>query len=609
MTARIHALAAAVLAALLACCAAPAAAQGEGAANDLRSFACPLGGKTFRQDVGYFALPLVIMPDGSWLGDTEIGVQVPVCPDNGLVILPDLDDAGGDEADGSQRLAYRTYTAAELAALPALVADPQYRALKADGPYAQAWWIADQLGHSPASRFALLQRSTWATRDPALRKRLVARFVEHGAALIARFPETDRRKSYSQLLIVNALRELGRFDEALARLDAFDLELTANDPIGPDYDYAAKLRLAITQHDDGRFAVETLPDRMVGVICGGEMTAAYGSTTQATKASCKIRRDREAQEQRDRAAAYALRDDSTALARSCADTAPAKRSAALAQACEMLQDELDELAANELTRDGPGLAAKCDAIKGEIHEAVMGHACRKYGMALSSALAEQLAADADAFALFCPDVAADSWAEAGSRVSFACVDAELKLKRQAEQRLLADPAKLAGLCARQEEAPEGSMRDYEILLRACSSYEMDQEMAAVTRLAGDAAAFDSDCGRFQQTNSAGNEVFDLTEGQERCRKAWRQRENGKFRASAEAKGLKCFSDAIYSPDRPRCVSPEEYAVEMAPAKPNGPDRYDLSYLEDGSSLMQAAHSRAASIIADAKRLRRRPDEI
>lgn len=295
----IIALAAVVVPGLMAFTPAPAAAQGEAATFDVREFTCPLGGKSFTQEVGYFPFPLLQMPDGSWLGDTEIGVQIPVCPDNGLVILPDQSPAEDEDADGSARMRYLAYSAPELAALPALIADPEYRALKSDGGYAQAWWIADKLEHSPLSRFVLLQRSTWATRDPALRKKLVARFADHAPALVAQFPQEDMRTYDSQLLIVNALRELGRFDEALAYLDTIDSGTTAFVLFGKIFSYADQLRLAIAQRDDGRFAAETLPDRMVSSICDGELSFAYGPTRPATKASCKIRRDREEQAERD----------------------------------------------------------------------------------------------------------------------------------------------------------------------------------------------------------------------------------------------------------------------------------------------------------------------
>ncbi|MEE1878018.1 hypothetical protein [Altererythrobacter litoralis] len=588
---------------------APAAAQEDGTSLDVREFTCPLGGASFNQDVGYYAFPLLTMPDGSWLGDYETGVQIPVCPNNGLVLLPDLTPAEDEDADGNQPMRYLAYSAPELAALPALIADPEYHALKSDGGYAQAWWIADKLGHSPLSRFMLLQRSTWATRDPALRKKLVARFADHAPALVAQFPQEDMRKHYSQLLIVNALRELGRFDEALVYLDAIDFEAAAYEPIGSILLYGEKLRLAIAQRDDGRFAAETLPGRMVGEICGGGMAVVYGPTSPATKASCKIRRDREEQEERDRKAAYELRDDIPALTRKCADVPPPQRGGALILACDLLQDDLERIAANELTKDGRALAAKCDASDEESRDEAMRQACFNYASAIKRALGEQLPDDPEAFALFCGEEATGGGADEDFWLPSACVRAEISLEHRKVERLLADPATLAGLCAREEEVSKNDVRLDAILSRTCLSYELDQERAAIANLASDVAAFDCACGKFRKTNSAGNEVYGLSEAQTECRNAWRLRENDKARAAAEAKGLKCFNDASYSPDRPRCVSPEKYALEMAPAVDDGPDPFDLSYFNEGSSLMEVAHLRAAAIIAEAKRIGRRPDEL
>ena len=80
-----------ILAALLPPAAAsPLAAQDDTQPTDLREFTCPVGGARFTHNVGYSAFPLITLPDGSWLGDTQIGVQIPVCPDNGLVLLPDV---------------------------------------------------------------------------------------------------------------------------------------------------------------------------------------------------------------------------------------------------------------------------------------------------------------------------------------------------------------------------------------------------------------------------------------------------------------------------------------------------------------------------------------
>lgn len=267
------------------------------------------------------------------------------------------------------------------------------------------------------------------------------------------------------------------------------------------------------------------------------------------------------------------------------------------------------IAANELSRDGPALAAKCDASDEESRDGVMRHACLNYASAIERALSEQLPDDPEAFALFCGEEATGGLTDDDYWLPSACHSANETLLDREVERLLADPATLVGLCAREEEVSKNDVRLDAILSRACFTYELDQAHAAIAKLASDVAAFDRACGKFRKTNSAGNEVYGLSEAQVECRWAWCLRENDKARSAAEAKGLKCFYDAIYSPDRPRCVSPEEYALEMAPAVDDGPDPFDLSYLEEGSSLMEVAHVRAAAIIAEAKRTGHRPDKL
>lgn len=257
----------------------------------MREFVCPTSGKKFRQDVGYSSFPLITLPDGSWLGDTEIGVQIPVCPQTGLILLPDLSLS---KASGGSKILYSSYSAKELELLPALIADPVYVALKADGPYAQAWWLATRLGRSAEDRFFMLQRSTWATRDPAKRRRLVARFADEAPAIIEGLKGPASSTRFRNVYVVNALRELGRFEEALALLDQLDRSgADVDDDIG---EVSYQLRLAIEQQDDGRFAAEMVPRRVFEDLCSGRLSAFYGPPLPATVASCQIRRDREAKE-------------------------------------------------------------------------------------------------------------------------------------------------------------------------------------------------------------------------------------------------------------------------------------------------------------------------
>lgn len=83
------------------------------ATYDVRQFVCAIGSKTFQQDVGYSAFSPITLPDGSWVGDTAIDVQIPVCPDDGLVLLPDVAKGRG-EGEGNI-IRYADFSAAERA--------------------------------------------------------------------------------------------------------------------------------------------------------------------------------------------------------------------------------------------------------------------------------------------------------------------------------------------------------------------------------------------------------------------------------------------------------------------------------------------------------------
>ena len=285
---------AALLAALASTLVLPVAAKPSKQGYDVREFVCPIGGKKFRQDVGYSSFPLITLPDGSWFGDTEIGTQVPVCPKSGLVLLP---DRALSEVSGRGRILYSSYSAKERELLPSLIADPDYVMLSADGPYAQAWWLATRLNRPAVDRFFMLQRSTWATSDPAKRKRLVARFANEAPAIVDAFKAGESTKRSSMIYVVNALRELGRFGEAAALLD--QLDRSGSDSEDGSGEYLYQLRLAIAQKDDGRFAAEMVPQPVFEDLCNGRLAALYGPTLTATRTSCQIRRGREAKEAAD----------------------------------------------------------------------------------------------------------------------------------------------------------------------------------------------------------------------------------------------------------------------------------------------------------------------
>ena len=63
-------------------------------------------------------------------------------------------------------------------------------------------------------------RGSWAVIDPAERTRFVTRIAHEGPAMVDASDAPDLEKRRDRLLIANALRELSRFDDARALLDA-----------------------------------------------------------------------------------------------------------------------------------------------------------------------------------------------------------------------------------------------------------------------------------------------------------------------------------------------------------------------------------------------------
>lgn len=179
-----------------------------------RTMTCPIGGAGFQfQPV---APPVVAgeRPDGRPVGGIKFPLALPECPDNGLVL-------------------YKEYDAGEVAKLEPLIASEAYRALRKDGTqYYRAYWLMREMGFPPERYlWALLQASWEADGRPELRKRYLEELVDESAKLPPR--PGDLTWIGMEGRAVNALRELGRFEEALARLDKVPLAgLDAPAPAG-----------------------------------------------------------------------------------------------------------------------------------------------------------------------------------------------------------------------------------------------------------------------------------------------------------------------------------------------------------------------------------------
>ena len=492
-----RALALPVLAALLSLPTGMAAASETPAAFDMRAFVCPIDGKTFSQDIGYPSLALVRFPDGSWLGDAAIDAQIPECPDNGLVLIPDFDSPADSSA-----LTYRTYTPEQLARLPALVASEAYRALAAKGRYERALWLATELDLSAWTRWQLMVRGSWATIDPIERKRRVTRIAEQGPALIDAIDVPEPQKSGARLLLANALRELGRFDAALAVLDAMvdaippDADLKDPDNTRALVGNIAQMRETIGYRDYDRFPVDLSYEKWASRVCAGQaLPPPYGPMTANAEAACARReREREA----DRAVseeASRLQENPQELARKCERTAEQARSPALAQACWPIDFERDRKAGEALVLRQPRrVAADCEATPQIERDGALRSACSLYESALERALQDRLIEDDAAYAIIC-----DGGRTPPDRAGFAdmaCSGAQRIRTERAVAALLADPVALDAACAASAADDRGLP-----LYMACGDRSRARFDAEVKRLAADGAAYAAACAEVKQPDS------------------------------------------------------------------------------------------------------------
>jgi len=171
---------------------------------------CPIGGQSFEYATTASYSTWGARPDGRPFGSWHFPLALPECPDNGLVM-------------------YSAFTEEELVRLRPLVASPEYQALRRSGDtsYYRASWLMERMG-APATHYlwALVQASWQAEDVPALRRRYLEELVRRGSALgEPRDLETVAVRSR----IINALRELGRFEEAAAMIAATPIETLAPD--------------------------------------------------------------------------------------------------------------------------------------------------------------------------------------------------------------------------------------------------------------------------------------------------------------------------------------------------------------------------------------------
>lgn len=176
-----------------------------------RQMTCPIGGERFDfTTTGSYTI-FGSRPDGKPFGSWTFPLELPECPGNGLIVYKE------------------TFEPAELTRLGALIVTPGYRALRGgDTSYYRLSWLLRETGAPRPQVLWALVRATW---QPADDSPLRARYLGELAAAVA--AETDAPADLAGYALraygINALRELGRFDEAVALLTRSPLA-----PLGPE---------------------------------------------------------------------------------------------------------------------------------------------------------------------------------------------------------------------------------------------------------------------------------------------------------------------------------------------------------------------------------------
>lgn len=170
---------------------------------------CPIGGEKFEYGSTASYSIFGYRADGKPFGSWDFPLELPVCPKNGLVVFDEFNPA-------------------ELKLLAGLIANPDYRALSGETSYYRAWWLMKRLARpADVTAWMLVQASWQSDGDPARKARYQAAYVDEIRAL----PRDGDAVSWLLLQgrAANALRELGRFDEAAEMLERLPLDLLKGD--------------------------------------------------------------------------------------------------------------------------------------------------------------------------------------------------------------------------------------------------------------------------------------------------------------------------------------------------------------------------------------------
>jgi hypothetical protein len=239
---------------------------------------CPFGGGSFVYRPPPPAAASGERPDGKPYTNAVVPPPLPECPANGLVL-------------------YKDYDTDEVAKLEPIVASDAYQALrKEDVQYYRAYRLMKDMGLGPDDYLWVLLQASWQADDrPELRARYLTELAEASAKVPPR-PD-DINWIGMEGRAVNALRELGKFDEAQARLAKVPLkglDVAAPEPLDASpaarearlrrawLAYFKAMKPVLARKDASRDPFDLLP-RSVAL---GRCLDAAGALDEAQKAYC-----------------------------------------------------------------------------------------------------------------------------------------------------------------------------------------------------------------------------------------------------------------------------------------------------------------------------------
>jgi hypothetical protein len=218
---------------------------------------CPIGGKKFKfmelMSISTFGR----MADGMPVGSGIFPIDLPKCPDNGLVM-------------------YKDFSKADLAVLKPIVAGAEYQALqRKETVYFLAAWLAEKLGERDQVA-GLLLSATWEAKNQEPGGEMARRYNEAFLAWVAALPADNRSFGSIALRVraANALREMGRFDEAEAMRAAVVIPADAGgtDPEAADNregwtQYLGMMAAPIARRDASRWPIDLRDDTSAAGRC------------------------------------------------------------------------------------------------------------------------------------------------------------------------------------------------------------------------------------------------------------------------------------------------------------------------------------------------------